>query len=227
MKKLYFGLLVILISCTHNNAPYTGHYHYIEDDNYYHTVTITDSSVFVNEYTIGGEFLFKNDVDTVYIPPIGLIKNTDNKVIGVFDPDKWIKVEHTPEDFKKDISSNLFIEYIPPTDNKISYDAGIELTTPIFIGKPKPEFKEKFTTGDFLTKDGYYVQYLDMILEKTEIADMLHGVLFPELTIHADKDAPRELIEEVVSGWLMFNFDNPVYLAKMNLQDIKLVRSKF
>lgn len=225
MNKLYLVILVVLSSCSNKPNIHIGHYHQIEQDGLYHTVNITDSSVFIDEFTIGGEYLFKYSYDTLCVGATCIIKNSDNKVIDFYNPDSWMKVERTKEDFIADLSSSLFLEYIPDTTEKINENIGSDIfLMPIFIGKPKMVFSHKFNDPNLMSKDGYYIQFGDMIMTKDDIEyAFLPPIDSYKLFIHADKETPTQLINELLEIWKYFAPDSPAYIAKMNLENLEII----
>lgn len=228
MRKLIIILTVITVGCSDRPTTFSGHWHRLIDTNgLYHTITITDSSFIIDEYTFGGEFLFDDFIgDTIGIGNGYMVKDDNNEIIAVDEPKSWYFVNNTETDFIKDLSSSLFIEYVPEsTLQETLVDSLPKFDLRIFIGRPKQQYVRLFSNSELFSVDGFYMQFADILLRHNMLRDIIISAdtTYEYLLILADRNSPSEIINEIIELRNVYNSSLVICQAKVNLEQRILV----
>ena len=255
MRRLIY-IIAFLIICSCNDKDYTelqGHWHSnnSKDCEYYQTLDIKDSLVIFNKYNRNGyyeESALKEINGELKFNIYGLgydLKyyfNSDTLVIEeksgneVLWKSKWLKHENSASDIEKDFSSylklNINLDYntesIPIDSLEVHYAI-------INIGKLKKQFLsyKPYRRND--KYDPYYIQMKDAFASDIDVEEFLVSVLetIPEnekngfcAIIHADKDVPNLIIENIVEKLKKITIVESIYQTCMNdeIQQICLIR---
>ena len=232
-NTIYILTILTLFGCTNKSNKFIGHWHYsLDSSGLYNSITITDSSLSIDEFAFGEKFLFTDisDNDTIFIAEVLLFKDSENGIIGFDHPERWTKVNRTQEDFIRDLSSTLFIEFSPHiTKQETKTDLDPYFERPIFIGKPKSQFIDLFSgRQDLYSKNGYYLQYGDLLLTLDDFIELIMVIdsNSEHLLIFSDKNCSIEFIEEVIEVINHYNRNLVVYRAIINIENRKIVKEK-
>jgi hypothetical protein len=211
-----------------------GHWHRVDSTGLYQTVDITDSTFAIDRSIFGGvENIADWNEDTIVFGDVLLIKNSMNQIIAFEDPQKWVKVVNNMDDLVKDLSSGLYIQYVPEeTSKKMDEDTSKFGAAQLYIGKLKPQYKFLAMKRNLYSKNGYYIQAggYPMTRDKlegslTEIDRFYKKPHKSSLLLCVDKNCPKEIIEDIIQIRKERNLDFSIYIRKINVEK-KLVISE-
>ncbi|HPS83457.1 MAG TPA: hypothetical protein PLA88_04010 [Bacteroidales bacterium] len=219
-------VLLLLFGCSKKHESYIGHWHYYDDlSGNYHSVTITDSSLIIDEFTYGGNFLiddydFNDNASFVELLTVKL--NADKKVIGFEKPENWYKTENTSQDFLNDFSCNLPIFYTPDTTISCNPVHVCEYAYRIFAGKLKPNSTTSNKQEKLYCVKGYYVVINDHLGTKEYLIDYLSESERYGVVIYTSADCPDEIISDIVK----YAGKAPIYRIKADTKSKSITHYK-
>lgn len=235
-NKYFYYLLLIssLFGCKDDPKKMLGHWHRIDSTGLYQTVDITDSTFAIDQFTFGGvENICDWNVDTIGLGGVLLIKNSMNQIIAFEDSQNWVKVENNMDDFVKDLSSGLFIQYVPDeTSKKNDDDTSKFRAAHLYIGKLKTQFKYLAENKNLYSKNDYYIQSGGLLTRDDLECSLLEIDRFyikPRksiLLLCVDKNCPKEIIEDIIQIRKERNLDFFIFIRKINVEKKMVISEK-